>query len=104
MINLIKENGEIVFQIGIHRIPVEQADALLLGEVLRHESIEKLAEDCTGVDVGEWKVLGALDEEEERGRDLPRLRILLCHGAKKWHLEQEEAAVLGSLFRTESAR
>jgi len=104
MIDFINSpSGQPTFAIGDVRIPVSPEEASLLGELLRYESIEKIANSSDVIRVGEWILCGALDEKKERKRDLPYRRILLGHGERSWHLSQEEAVTLGSRFRTESS-
>jgi hypothetical protein len=103
MIDLKKTSECIVFEIGEHRIPTTGADSTLLGEILRHESVERIADDPVGVVAGDWRISGVVDDGNERERDLAYRRILLWHGARKWHLTRKEAVVLGALFRTASS-
>jgi len=104
MIDFINSpSGQPTFAIGDVRIHVSPEEASRLGELLRHESIERIADSSDVIRVGEWSLCCALDEDKERERDLTYRRILLGHGERSWHLSREEAVTLGSRFRTESA-
>ncbi len=103
MIDLKKQDNGLLFMIGDTGIPVSKQDAASLGDLLRHESVEKIADSTAAIRIGEWSLAGALDEENERERDLAYRRILLGHAGKTWHLSRQEAVMLGSRFRTESS-
>ncbi len=103
MIDIItSKSGKLTFVIGKTHIALSPHDASSLGDLLRHESVEKIADSSDVIRVGDWRVSGAQNEESERGRDLSYRRILLGHGDHDWHLSREEVVTIGSLLRTGS--
>lgn len=101
MIDVISKDGGLFFRIGPHEKPVDPADAAQLAQLLREETIEKIASFLQEWESGPWKIEGAADDIDPTSHKTDgRRRLLLRHGSMKWHLLRREAVLLGSIFRS----
>ena len=101
MIDVINKQGAIFFKVGPHERVVEPDDARTMGELLREETVEEIADFAKEWSAGPWRIEGAKDDvDPDNQKSETRRRLLLRHGANKWHILRKEAVVIGGLFRT----
>jgi hypothetical protein len=100
MIDVANQDKNLVFKIGNHEKPVSPEEASAMAELLREETVEEIASFNKEWQSGPWKIEGAADDiDPENTKSEGRRRLLLHHGASKWHILRREAVLLGSLFR-----
>jgi hypothetical protein len=101
MIDVINNQGAIYFKIGPHERVVEPEDARAMGALLREKTVEEIADFAKEWSAGPWRIEGAKDDvDPDNQKSETRRRLLLRHGANKWHILRKEAVVIGGLFRT----
>lgn len=101
MIDVFNKDGGIYFKIGPHERLVKPDDARQMGELLREQTVEAIADFSKDWQAGPWRIEGARDDVENGDqKSEKRRRLLLRHGTNKWHILRREAVLMGGLFRT----
>jgi hypothetical protein len=101
MIDVFNKDGAIYFKIGPHERLVEPDEAQQMGELLKEQTVEQIADFTKCWQAGPWRIEGAQDDVDlGHQKSEIRRRLLLRHGTNKWHILRREAVLIGGLFRT----
>lgn len=100
MIDVVQIGEDPQIRIGKHQLILSRSAAVNMSEVLRSETIERIADFKQSWRLDQWSLEGAHDDLAAREQKSEvRRRLLLRHGKQQWHILRSEALNLGSLLR-----